>query len=69
MKGGGLEGEDVASGTEEAKAAQYRSCVESSLAVAACLITSEVTTCDGAVAGGRIELRPPVESSDLDEKV
>jgi hypothetical protein len=60
---------DVASGTEEAKAAQYRSCVESSLAVAACLITSEVTTCDGAVAGGRLELRPPMESSDLDEKV
>jgi hypothetical protein len=28
-----------------------------------------VTTCDGAVAGGRIELGPPVESSDLDEKV
>ena len=28
-----------------------------------------VTTCDGAVAGGRLELRPPVESSDLDEKV
>jgi hypothetical protein len=25
--------------------------------------------CDGAVAGGRLELRPPVESSDLDEKV
>jgi hypothetical protein len=36
---------------------------------AACLITSEVTTCDGAVSGGRLELRPPVESSDLDEKV
>ncbi len=32
-------------------------------------ITSEVATCDGAVAGGRLELRPPVESSDLDEKV
>jgi hypothetical protein len=46
-----------------------RSCVESSLAVAACLITSEVTTCDGAVAGGRLELRPPVGSTDLDEKV
>jgi hypothetical protein len=30
---------------------------------------SEVTTCDGAVAGGRLELRPPVESSDLYEKV
>jgi hypothetical protein len=28
-----------------------------------------VTTCDGAVAGGRLELRPQVESSDLDEKV
>ena len=28
-----------------------------------------VTTCDGAVAGGRLELRPPVESSYLDEKV
>jgi hypothetical protein len=28
-----------------------------------------VTTCDGAVAGGRLELRPPMESSDLDEKV
>jgi hypothetical protein len=27
------------------------------------------TTCDGAVAGGRLELRPPIESSDLDEKV
>jgi hypothetical protein len=27
------------------------------------------TRCDGAVAGGRIELGPPVESSDLDEKV
>ncbi len=39
MKGGELDGEDVASGTEEAKAA-WRSCVESSLAVAACLITS-----------------------------
>jgi hypothetical protein len=25
--------------------------------------------CDGAVAGARLELRPPVESSDLDEKV
>jgi hypothetical protein len=25
--------------------------------------------CDGAVAGGRLELRPPVKSSDLDEKV
>jgi hypothetical protein len=25
--------------------------------------------CDGAEAGGRLELRPPVESSDLDEKV
>jgi hypothetical protein len=25
--------------------------------------------CDGAVAGGRLELRPPVESSDFDEKV
>ncbi len=25
--------------------------------------------CDGAVAGGRLELRPPVESSDLDKKV
>jgi hypothetical protein len=28
-----------------------------------------VRCCDGAVAGGRFELRPPVESSDLDEKV
>jgi hypothetical protein len=28
-----------------------------------------VTTCDGAGAGGIFELRPPVESSDLDEKV
>jgi hypothetical protein len=28
-----------------------------------------VTTCDGAGAGRRFELRPPVESSDLDEKV
>jgi hypothetical protein len=27
------------------------------------------TYCDGAVAGGRIELGPQVESSDLDEKV
>ncbi len=25
--------------------------------------------CDGAVAEGRLELRPPMESSDLDEKV
>jgi hypothetical protein len=25
--------------------------------------------CDGAAAGGRIELGPPVEPSDLDEKV
>jgi hypothetical protein len=25
--------------------------------------------CDGAVAGGRFELRPPVESSDLDGEV
>jgi hypothetical protein len=25
--------------------------------------------CDGAGAGGRLKLRPPVESSDLDEKV
>jgi hypothetical protein len=29
----------------------------------------KVARCDGAVAGGRLELRPPVESSDLDEKV
>ena len=43
--------------------------IESSLAVAACLITSVVTICDGAVAGGRLELRPPVKSSDLEEKV
>jgi hypothetical protein len=28
-----------------------------------------VTTWDGAGAGGIFELRPPVESSDLDEKV
>jgi hypothetical protein len=26
-------------------------------------------SCGGAGAGGRLELRPPVESSDLDEKV
>jgi hypothetical protein len=30
---------------------------------------SKSGSCDGAVAGGRLELRPPVESSDLDEKV
>jgi hypothetical protein len=30
---------------------------------------SEFRLCYGAVAGGRLELRPPVESSDLDEKV
>ncbi len=28
-----------------------------------------IKNCDSAVAGGRLELRPPVESSDLDEKV
>ena len=30
---------------------------------------AKVFCCDGAGAGGRLELRPPVESSDLDEKV
>jgi hypothetical protein len=40
MKGESLVVVDVASGTGEVKAAKYRSCVESSLAVAACLITS-----------------------------
>jgi hypothetical protein len=30
---------------------------------------AKVFCCDGPVAGGRLELRPPVESSDLDEKV
>ncbi len=29
----------------------------------------QILYCDGAVAGGRLELGPPVESSDLDEKV
>ncbi len=29
----------------------------------------DLQNCDSAVAGGRLELRPPVESSDLDEKV
>jgi hypothetical protein len=28
-----------------------------------------MTYCDSAKQGGRLELRPPVESSDLDEKV
>ncbi len=30
---------------------------------------AKVFCCDGAGAGGRLELRPPVEFSDLDEKV
>ncbi len=34
-----------------------------------CLAFRQMQYCDGAVAGGRLELRPPVESSDLDEKV
>jgi hypothetical protein len=29
----------------------------------------KISFCDGAIAGGRLEFRPPVESSDLDEKV
>jgi hypothetical protein len=28
-----------------------------------------IIKCDGAVAGERLELRPPVESSNLDDKV
>jgi hypothetical protein len=32
-------------------------------------IISQLSFCDGAGAEGRFELRPPVESSDLDEKV
>jgi hypothetical protein len=31
--------------------------------------SNKKSICDGAVARGRIELRPPVESSDLDKKV
>jgi hypothetical protein len=33
------------------------------------IIDLHLTKCDCAVAGRRLELRPPVESSDLDEKV
>ncbi len=32
-------------------------------------IKTKCLYCDGAEAEGRLELRPPVESSDLDEKV
>ncbi len=32
-------------------------------------ISGKLGSCDSAVAGGRLELRPPLESSDLDEKV
>ncbi len=34
-----------------------------------CAREVEYGTCDDVVAGGRLELRPPMESSDLDEKV
>jgi hypothetical protein len=33
------------------------------------LLLLRIRIWDGAVAGGRLELRPPVESSDLDKKV